>query len=184
MGNLNMSVDEIKQYISLREEYWEYDFDTNCYAFSLGLDLPENDIIENAYQLGVMGAVIFDIPTSELRKMSYEERLFLDMKALNISCEECLPTESSWYKIHSKNKKSSIERYWLISLFQNDNDFHFLRKNYDGIWYHKRGNFAPPINYDSNKKIIINPEECIIGTYKYVKTYKLRYKEKYHSLFL
>lgn len=39
--------------------------------------------------------------------------------------------------------------------------------------------FAPPINYDDNKQIITNPEECVMDNYKYVKTYKLMYREKY-----
>lgn len=179
MGKLNMEIDTLKKMISLREEYWEYCFNTNCYAFALGLDVPENDIVKNAYQLGVIGATIYDIPIIELKNMTYEQRLLLDLKALKIICKETIPTEKTDWKFNYKNQKmTSIDHCWLIALFDNGKDFHFMRKNYDGIWYHKRGFLAPPINYDSNKKIITNPEECIIGDYRYVKTYKLQYKEK------
>jgi len=53
---LNMPIKEIKGLISLREEYWEYIFQTNCYAFALGIDIPENDICKNAFQPGVIAA--------------------------------------------------------------------------------------------------------------------------------
>lgn len=180
MKKLKINLDSLKNIISLKEEYWEYCFDTNCYAFALGLDIPESNILENAYQLGVIGSLIYNISITELKNMTYEQRLLLDLKALKIICKETSPEDKTDCKFNFKNNKlTSIEQQWIIALFDNGEDFHFMRKSYDGIWYHKRGFFAPPINYDNNKQIITNPEECIIDNYKYVKTYKLMYREKY-----
>lgn len=179
MGKLKISINSLKKMISLKDEYWEYCFNTNCYAFALGLDVPEDYIFKNAYQLGVIGAVIYDIAVIKLKNMTYEQRLLLDLKALKIICKETNPKDKTDCKFNFKNNKLiSIDQQWIIALFDNGEDFHFMRKGYDGIWYHKRGFFAPSINYDDNKQIITNPEECIIDNYKYVKTYKLIYREK------
>lgn len=82
MQKLKMSIKEIKQLISLREDYWEYNFDTNCYAFALGLDVPEEEIIKNAYKLGVIGSILQSIPTEELKKLTLEERLFFGFRCI------------------------------------------------------------------------------------------------------
>lgn len=181
MGKLNLSINEIKQLISLREEYWEYDFHTNCYAFALGLDVVEDEIIKNAYQLGIMGANIKDIPISELKRMTFEERLVLDLAALKINYKEVSSTERSGYDFHynKNNRITSADYYWLIALFSSGESFHFLRKSYDGIWYQKHGYFAPVINYDSDRKIITSPEQCNINGYEYIKTYKLKCLKKF-----
>lgn len=185
MGILNLDVYEVKQLISLREEYWEYDFDTNCYAFALGLDVPEGEITKKAYQLGVIGAVVMEIPIVELKKMTFEERLFLDLDALGIIHEEVSFDECSGFKyVYDKRGRTTfIDTYWLISLFSSGDDFHFLRKSYNGKWWHKQGYFGCPTDLDSNKSVITNPEMCNIRGYEYVKTYKLSYREKYRSLF-
>lgn len=185
MGNLKLSVEEIKQLISLREEYWEYDFQTNCYAFALGLDIPEYEIIKNAYQLGVIGAAERDIPIGELKKMAFEDRLFLDLDALNILHEEINPLEKTIFKFnYDKNKCIiSTDFYWLIALFSSGEDFHFLRKAYDGIWWHKRGFLGHPSNHDSNGVLITDPEQCNISGYKYAKTYKLKCRVNERALF-
>lgn len=174
MSTLKLSTYEIKQLISLKEDYWENNFDTNCYAFALGLDIPETDIIYNAYQPGIIGSIIYDIPAKRLINMSYEERIILDMKALKIQFNEALPNEETKYSYI----KNSIEKTWIIALFSNDRDFHFARKNYDGKWYHKIGYFGIPTAYDSNHKIINNVASCSIRDYQYIKSYRLQYKIK------
>lgn len=180
METLKLSIDEIKQLISLKEEYWEYDLDTNCYAFALGLDFPENEIVKNAYQLGIIGATINNRPINQLKKMTFEERLFLDLRTLKINYEEVLPSEKSGFDFYTKNDGITyLNNYWLIALFSNDKNFHFLRKSYDGIWYQKHGYFASPINYDNDKRIITNPKQCNITGYQYIKTYKLKYTERW-----
>lgn len=165
---------KIKDLISLREEYWENNNTTNCYAFSLGLDVPEDKIVKNAYQLGVMGATIKQIPMSVLKKLTFEERLLLDLEVLGINNQETTLLDNSDCFVH----KEYINLWWIISLLSNGNNFHFIRKSYDGIWYQKWGYFAPVINYDFDKKIITNPNEANFGEYKLVKTYKLSYSEK------
>ena len=182
MGNLNLTKEEIKKLISLTDEYWEDDGFINCYAFALGLGISEDEIIKNAYQLGVMWATINDIPITELKKMTFEQRLLLDLETLKISCEEVEPNECSDDEDYYYDENGKIIAYdiaWLIALFSNGKDFHFLRKNYSGLWWHKYGYFGMPINYDSEKKKITNPKECtLINGYKYIKTYKLKYKEE------
>lgn len=176
---LKKTIEEIKELISLKEEYWEYYQDTNCYAFALGLDVPENEIIKNAYQLGVIGAAVYEIPIQKLKKMSFEKRLVLDLQALKISYKEASPSD----KTYSKFINNYISNYWIIALFQNQDDFHFLRKNYNDEWYHKRGYLASPIAYDDNKQIITDIIQCSIGNYRYVKTYQLHTCQKIHPLF-
>ena len=174
MSSLKLSTYEIKQLISLKEDYWEYNFDTNCYAFALGLDIRENDIINNAYQPGIIGSTIYDIPAKRLINMSYEERIILDMKALKIQFSEALSTEETKFNFI----KNSVEKTWIIALFSNNKDFHFARKNYDGKWYHKIGYFGIPTSYDSNHKVITDIDSCSILDYQYIKSYKLQYKIK------
>lgn len=165
MGVLNISIDDIVDYISLKCDYWENAMDTNCYAFALGLDIPEYEIAENAYQLGVIGAILNDIDIRKLFKMTYEERLALDLNSIRIPFKECDPLE-----------KLKIEQY-KIAMFANYdrvNDFHFMREDFDGIWWQKWGGLISyPINKDNDKKIITDPRTCNIGEYKYIKTYAL-----------
>lgn len=174
MESFKIDYKTIKDLISLREEYWENSFDTNCYAFSLGLDIPEDEIIKNAYQLGVMGAAIKQIPINELKKLTFEERLFLDLDGLDIKHQDSTVDENTGYHF----SKRYIDIWWIISLLSNGNNFHFIRKNYDGIWYQKWGYFSPVTNFDFDRKIITNPNEANFGEYKLVKTYKLGYREK------
>lgn len=179
MSSLKLSSYEIKQLISLKEDYWENNFDTNCYAFALGLDIPENEIIYNAYQPGIIGSTIYGLPAKILINMSFEERVFLDMRALKIQFNETLPSDETKYKFI----KNSIEKTWIVALFSNNKDFHFVRKSYDGKWYHKIGYFGKPTIYDSNHKIISGIESCTILDYQYVKSYKLQYKLRNKSIF-
>lgn len=180
MNKLKMSSEDIRNLISLREQYWEYDFETNCYAFALGLDVPENDIVKNAYQLGVMGVISKDMPISMLKDLSLEERMMLDLDFLEIDCCEAEPCESSSFKfIYRKNNVIACDHIWTIALFNDRGSFHFMRKSYDGEWFHKKGYLAGPINFDSDRKIITDPRECNINGCQYVKTYRLSYREKY-----
>lgn len=176
---LNMDINTIKNSISLKEAYWENNFETNCYAFALGLDIPEKDIVSNAYTLGVMASNTFNISLKEISKMTFEERFILDLKALKIAVTETDPTDKSYYKYTG----NYVGYYWIVSLLCNDANFHFLRKNYDGDWYHKIGFLGPPIKTDSNKNTIESPRDCSIADYKYVKTYKLHYCKRSESLF-
>lgn len=171
MKNLRIDVDKIKDLISIREEYWEETFSTNCYAFALGLDEVEDEIAKNAYQLGVIGAIVKDIPIKELKNLSFEERLALDMEVLGIKIEEASLEDTSDFWIG----KTHTDMWWIISLLSNGNNFHFIRKSYSGVWYQKWGYFAPVINFDYDRRIITNPNEANFGEYKIEKTYRLSY---------
>ena len=175
MATLKMSCEEIRQAISIKEDDWEYTQDTNCYAFALGLDIKENDIVKNAYQLGVIGFIINNISIDELKKMSLKERLLMDLKALKIHCEDSLESATSDLRVGQKYS----DLWWIISLLTDGKRFHFMRKSYSGIWYQKWGYLAPVINYDFDRKVIANPSKANLGDYKVVKTYRLSYREKY-----
>ena len=174
MSTLKIDHTKIKDLISLREEYWENDFDTNCYAFALGLDIPENEIMKNAYQLGVIGATVKQIPMEVLKKLTLEERLLLDLEVLGIKRQDSTIYDSSGFWVGN----NYIDNWWIISLLSNGKNFHFIRKSYDGIWYQKWGYFAPVTNFDFDKRIITNPNEADFGEYKLIKTYKLSCREK------
>lgn len=170
MSFLKMDYTKIKYLISLREEYWENNFDTNA----LGWDIPENEIIKNAYQLGVIGAIVKQIPIEVFKKLSLEERLILDLEVLGINWQTSTIDDSSDFKIGNDYTNFC----WLISLLSNGKSFHFIRKSYEGIWYQKWGYFSPVINFDFDKKIIANPNDTNFGEYKLIKTYKLSCTEK------
>lgn len=170
MGNLLMTPDQIRMGIRLTDKTWKNDVNTNCYAFALGLDISEWDIAPNAYQPGMMFSIMFNKPYDEVKKMSFEERLLLDLKVLKIKCKEADPSEFTGYNAEN----DTIQ--WVISMFESEEreDVHFLRKNDKGIWWHKHGYiFSSPTNKDHYRKIITDPRDCFLGSYEYKKTYKL-----------
>ena len=60
--------------------------------------------------------------------------------------------------------------YWVVLLYSNGENFHFVRVNYDGELYHKVGYFGTPTMYKENTKIL--------NGYSLVKKYRLRYWKK------
>ncbi len=179
MDNLYMSIDEIRNQIRFNcGRLWNNYLTTNCYAYALGIDIPEDKIINSAYQPGTIGSIIFNIKENEFEKMSLEERIYADLEALNISYDECDQSEISCYGFN----KDFITNQWIIALFlsnEEDWDFHFMRKSLDNKWWHKRGyNFEKPSNFDDNFETIYNPEKCKLNDYKYVKCLKLNCKLK------
>lgn len=174
MEKLNMSMDEIKSNISLIKDSWKNYSTTNCYAYALGLDLPEEKISENAYQVGIIGAQLFGFDYVDLRMMPYEDRLKMDLFALEIELKEASPDFNAVIKPYYVNGKKIFTEYtWPIALFESDANVHFLRKKKDGTWYHKYGYGSSIINTDMNGKIITDPEECDLRKYKYKKTFLL-----------
>lgn len=170
--------EELREYFSL-STYWENDWDTNCYAFALGLDVPEDEIVKDAYKLGKIGAVVKKIPLEELRRMTLDERLRLDLEVLGVDCKECSLDDETYIK----RTNNYVYYNWIIALLTNGEGFHFIRKTYDGIWYQKWGYFASPINFDFDHKIIEDPERANFRDYKLVRAYKLRQKKKNRPLF-
>ncbi len=177
MGIIDLNQENIKKLISLKEKNWENIDTTNCYAFALGLDIPERNLATNIYQLGVFYSIMNDVPFYELNMMPYEKRLLLDLKALGIKYSLSSPNENSTCSYNfGENGIESINYYWLISMFENSKtlDFHFLRKSMDGKWWHKEGyEGTRPTKKDKNGNIILDPRDCDLGLYKYKKTYKL-----------
>jgi len=163
---LNMPIKEIKENISLREEYWENNFETNCYAFALGLDIPESDICKNSFQPGIIASKIFNISLNKLAKIKIEDRMILDLKALKIGFELS--------EVNMNQEYITLGNYlcntWDVLLFLKENDFHFSRINLNGEMYHKIGYFGFP------KKTSI--EEIEEKGYSLSKIYRLRYWKK------
>lgn len=169
-----ININKLKEEMGPIEGEWNCTNTTNCYAFALGLDIPESKIIKHAYQLGVIGATIKNIPLRYLKYMSYEERLFLDMEVLKITCEKTFTDSMPRFSITQKYNYNK----WVITLLENEDDFHFLRKYHNGVWYHKRGYTKYPTNLDSNGKIITDIKNCSISDYHYVGTYLIECKTK------
>lgn len=160
----------IKSLISLREDYWENNFNTNCYAFALGLDIPENKICKNAYQLGFIAAEKFGFQIKELLNLSIEDRFLLDLKALKIAYYEINEDQvAGWYYLGNY-----ICYYWDVLLYSNDKDFHFARRNYNGELYNKVGYFGIPKKCEETEEYLKN--------YRLVRKYRLRYWEKINNL--
>lgn len=179
MEKLNMSMDEIKSNISIIKTSWKNYSTTNCYAYALGLDLPEEKISENAYQIGVIGAQLFGFDYVDLRMMPYEDRIKMDLFALGIELKEASPDFNTVIKsYYSDGKKVFTEYTWPIALFESDTNVHFLRKQSDGIWYHKYGYGSFIMNSDRKGKIITDPETCNLEKYKYKKTFLLNYTKE------
>lgn len=174
MGKLD--IEEIKSHIHLFDDgEWKNTFETNCYAYALGLDYPEDKIFFHAYQLGAFFAIQKRgyIPNN-LGFYPYDERLELDLKTLKIDFKEVDPKVKNYSVTHDKN----TDYYWSIALFDGCMDFHFLRKGFDGKWYHKNGYLLNPTNRDKNNKIILDPRKCNLGHYEYKKTYQLKLTRK------
>ena len=55
--NLKLNLKKIQDYIGLKTDFWVNTTTTNCYAYALGLDIPETNIVEGAYRLGTLGAI-------------------------------------------------------------------------------------------------------------------------------
>lgn len=170
---LNINLKEISGKIKLYPESWDNIHTTNCYAYALGLDIPEYEICKGAYQPGTISTDFNPLIFNEY--FDYNtliENLEKDLKMLDISYREVAPDE----------KLANNE--WKISVFTEncDNeriiDFHFLRQKSDGIWYHKNGFPGKISNKDRSGKIIIDPTKCYLAGYKYQKCYALNLEKR------
>ena len=167
-NGLKMSLQELRSSIDIGKMEWTSGHNTNCYAYALGLDIPQYKIKYGAYEPGVIANSKIDFFSKEV--FSYNDlinNLYLDFNALGIVFREISPLD----------KISSNE--WKIALFitwYNQNlleDFHFLRQHNDGIWYHKNGFYGDVSNYDDHGKIITNPKKCFLKYREYNKCLSL-----------
>ena len=174
MSKLVLNRLDIISMIDLKCVNWVNKSTTNCYAFALGLDVPEKKICEAAYVPGVMS----DNPINIASKYSFTieeliECLESDFKFLDITFRE------------NVSKEELEEGEWLIALYvsylysnRKDrlDDYHFLRLGKDDIWYHKNGFRGKVLNIDNNRQIITDPLTCELTRREYVKTYALKLK--------
>ena len=174
-NNLKISLLNIRNSITLDKRIWENIFETNCYAYALGLDIAESEICDDAYAPGTISNSLKSLANQELFRYSeLLECLYSDFDALGISYREVLPQE----QIPADE--------WKIALFTSrayysDNidlldDYHFLRQHPNSIWYHKVGWYNYPTNMDDNSKPITNPTNCYLDTRTYRKCLSLKLK--------
>ena len=178
MKKTRLNIEEIKSHICLcHDRKWESNGKTNCYAFALGLDYPEENFSFDAYHLGAFHAMQkHGYVPNDIGFYPYEDRLENDLKTLKIEFTEIDPEADNYYVINREN--GTIDYYWSIALFDGCMDFHFLRKGFDGKWYHKQGYHLNPIDHDNSDRKILDPRKCNLGDYEYVKTYQLKLTKK------
>lgn len=141
---LEISIDQIRQQIQVYPQSWIHLFETNCYAYALGLDIKQKQICPGAYAPGTISQ------TNEIffqTKFSYDnliDGIESDFNLLGIDYREGLPDE----KIPNDMWKVALfvryEKVLNISTwaFENTNlltDYHFIRANSNNIWTYKNG---------------------------------------------
>lgn len=165
MNNLKLNYKEITKLINLKTNDWKNIYTTNCYSFALGLDVNYSEISEHAYILGCFSEDYLNNNSIRIESLSDIEKLKYDLDVLGLKYTEVDP----FYQIEENNRIS-----FLISFFEGNNDFHFMRKNnYNNFWYHKRGWTGYPNCYDDFGKIIDDPKKAFLIDYSYVKTYRI-----------
>lgn len=170
-SKLKMSLEDIRNSINIDKKEWINVYDTNCYAYALGLDIPQYRICDYAYNPGVIGNSKVNLITSS-DIFSYNDlihNMILDFEALGIDYREvdCLDRIS--------------DNEWKIALFISKtygglDDFHFLRQHNDDIWYHKSGIWNVT-SYDDYNRLITNPKDCFLEHRTYNKCFSLKLKK-------
>lgn len=163
----------IRDNINLNKRYWKHIFTTNCYAFALGLDIREKQIMMGAYQPGIIGKYLYSVGYSKYFSYpSLIESIQKDMGVIGINIREINYTE----EISPNEWKIALFTVFHANEFYSEylSDFHFLRQLDDGMWYHKPGYNKFPTNRDYKNKIITNPEECYLGKKEFRKCYALK----------
>lgn len=171
---MEKNIELIRKNIDIHNAVWKNTCSTNCYAYALGLDVPEREIRYCAYQPGVLGGYPHSVDRKgQFTYIALIESIYEDMKKLGIEIREVAPTEII------------SDEEWKIALFvaflsryprELCHDFHFLRQREDGTWYHKLGYYNSPTNKDYSGNIITNLEECKLGSKTFRKCFSLRLK--------
>ena len=167
-----LSLNEIRGKIQVYPDSWVNIYDTNCYAYALGLDVCESSICRGAFIPGVISGVnSFDVFSKDFDYDSFIEGLENDFQLLNILYREIEPEE----KIDADE--------WKVALYVDFDvrgflfDFHFVRTNPQEVWMHKVGFSGPPTVNDYYDNAIIDPRKCELDTYEYKKCYALKLKK-------
>ncbi len=169
--DIRMSIDQIRAAIDLEKDGWVNYSTTNCYAYALGLDIPEGAVGYYAYSPGVIGSSEIFLP--KFRTFSYHnliENMYLDFEALGIDYREIDPME----QISDDEWKIAL---FLLYYHRQVEDFHFLRERRDGLWYHKSGWTSSIKAVDDYGQKITNPEYCRLRSRTYDKTLALKLKK-------
>jgi hypothetical protein len=165
--------EDITSKIDLKCNNWENNLETNCYAFALGLDIRESNLVKYAYQPGSICESLTNLTDADIAVMNIENRMISDLKSLGIEVSE----RGLFDEIDENNEYLE----WKIALLLHKADksicyygpYHFIRQASNGIWYHKIGyNEVPPMSIGSTD-MIENTSSYYAGDYKYYKTYKL-----------
>ena len=146
---IKMSINNIRKSMSYERKIldWKNIYTTNCYAYAMGIDIPQTDICKYAYDVGQISRMIDCEDEEELPDPKYhntntfEWELTWDFDTLGLEFEE-----SSKIELKPDEIPNYPGRYFDILFFIHKyrNDFHFARFGKDGKLYHKRGfNLAP-----------------------------------------
>lgn len=162
----SIDLEKLKRSIDINKKEWNNRFSTNCYAYALGLDIPDDDI----YFPGIIGgdkSLILDCNVFSYDKLI--NNLILDFMALDLDYRESSSTDII----------SDFE--WKIALLVSEkqgfcDEFHFLRQHKNGIWYHKPGWIFPVTNLDDAGKIITDPSKNHFDYTSYKGCYVLKKK--------
>ena len=177
--HLKISLQELKDSIDvskLKKSEWNSKKTTNCYAYALGIDIPEEEVLSCGYEPGAISGV----PYSLVNQTQFNYRYFIesikaDCEALGLSYALSTP------------KEEIIGNGWKIALFttrpiytHNDvvfSDFHFMRQSDNGIWYHKKGYSGSVCRRDDQFRVIRDPSHCFLNKYLYRECYILSKKK-------
>ena len=132
----------------------DYSFYRNCYAHALNCDYEDRDF--SVYSPGAIYAtsngsdIFFDDDEYFFDYDLFIKLVKRDCSVLSISSSTC-----------SFDSKLRDESYKIaLTYSKKDNDFHFLRQNYNGIWSHKPG-FGGPRKIVKSEMIRYNGEKSI-----------------------
>ena len=170
-----MSREKIISNIDVYKSYWKNMLTTNCYAYALGLDIPEHKICYNAYQPGIM---------STNHSLNIEEETFSYDDLINGINNDFDFLRIEAHEVRSDYKAKEDE--WKIALFVSSmiletqniiDDYHFLKQFPSGNWWHKFGFKGKIINIDDNIEPIRDPIDCQLQGLIYDKTLCLKLKK-------
>ncbi len=170
-NQLKMSLEKIRNMIDVNKTTWQNIYTTNCYAYALGLDIPEKNICKYAYDPGTIG----NSQNPLITPFSYNvlvDNVLLDLEALRINYDFIKPTD----EIDEDEWKISLYIPQIYSLHDLD-DFHFIRYRNNGYWYHKNGIKGYISNLDYYDQPIRNPITCDLNGYTYMDCLKLKLKK-------
>lgn len=139
-----MELEILKKQIDLSDHEWKNISSTNCYAFSLGLDIPQDEICDSAYYVGHIYRYFNNVKP---KYMPRDLLLRYDFTTLDLLYRESSIVE----------KIAAGE--WKIAYFDSiyECGFHFFRQTENGIWWHKYDYNYAPTCLDNDNRIITDP---------------------------